>query len=389
MKWTNKGHEYDEIGKNFINKKVYIWGAGKRGEHLFNRMKPLDCVEAFIDRDIQKQKNGFLGKQVFSQSEFLKFDKDKVIVIVASDDTINIRCILISLGYVNGINLFDEWMFNAFYFSIFALYAYDKLILYRRGLTITEKCSLKCKFCNTGVSHLNKSSHINIDNLIRKMKNIFLAYDYLDIFNFSGGEALLHPDIYNIIVDYLFTNYSGRFGELHIYSNGYSNMSDELISLIKKYPVKILWSNYTNYLDNSAIVYKIRENIERYRSQGVEVIEINQTYWYDYGFNDKYSSDENEDELIAKFNECARCPGIPEDDAVSPCAIGYMLGKNMLSIIDKEDTVPLISEDKRHKHILLESNNGFCEKGYLQVCRYCRGFGSINTKKVIPATDQI
>ncbi len=52
MKWSNKGHEFDLIGRKFkVNKKVFIYGAGECGKYLFNKLLFVNCVEGFIDND--------------------------------------------------------------------------------------------------------------------------------------------------------------------------------------------------------------------------------------------------------------------------------------------------------------------------------------------------
>ena len=55
MKWKNKGHEYDNINQEF-NKQTQIWiyGAGDNGKSLYQRLSFADCVQGFIDNDINK-----------------------------------------------------------------------------------------------------------------------------------------------------------------------------------------------------------------------------------------------------------------------------------------------------------------------------------------------
>ena len=42
MKWINKGHEFDEVGKRFENlKRIYLYGAGLYGKQT--RMPSLNA----------------------------------------------------------------------------------------------------------------------------------------------------------------------------------------------------------------------------------------------------------------------------------------------------------------------------------------------------------
>ena len=82
MKWTNIGHEFDPIGKNFKHHKmIYIYGAGEVGKVAYEELEFLNCVAGFIDNDKEKQKSGYLGKPVESVIEFSKNKKGMQICI--------------------------------------------------------------------------------------------------------------------------------------------------------------------------------------------------------------------------------------------------------------------------------------------------------------------
>ncbi|MDR2571327.1 MAG: hypothetical protein LBD23_13710, partial [Oscillospiraceae bacterium] len=59
------------------------------------------------------------------------------------------------------------------------------------------------------------------------------------------------------------------------------------------------------------------------------------------------------------------------------------------NILNKDELTPLLSDNPRKKHILLETLKGFTDKGFIDMCVYCHGYPNINTKKVAPAGEQM
>ena len=113
MKWKNKGHELDYIGKSFADKKkIYIYGAGQEGRNLFYKLKFLDCVEGFIDANADKQRMGYLEKPVFAVEELSGKNKDYLIIVAAGPEIASrITYKLISNGDTRGGGIFITQMF--------------------------------------------------------------------------------------------------------------------------------------------------------------------------------------------------------------------------------------------------------------------------------------
>lgn len=67
MKWNNKGYQFEKLGEVFQRKsRIYIYGAGENGKILYDNISFMECIEAFVDNDKEKQKYGYLGKKVIS-----------------------------------------------------------------------------------------------------------------------------------------------------------------------------------------------------------------------------------------------------------------------------------------------------------------------------------
>lgn len=63
-------------------------------------------------------------------------------------------------------------------------------------IEITDRCNLKCKHCFANAQQKNKNflSYSEIVNIYKQLENVGVIY-----VNISGGEPLLHPEIFDII----------------------------------------------------------------------------------------------------------------------------------------------------------------------------------------------
>ncbi len=130
MKWTKKGHQFDEIGNNFIQKEIVIYGAGIVGKELFEKISFLNSVSAFVDRNEYLQEEGFFGLPVISVEKLAKWNKNSHIVIIAITgyNGMMVHSQLMHMGYILGKNCFFFDTFLNYYLPIYSLYA--KNILY-------------------------------------------------------------------------------------------------------------------------------------------------------------------------------------------------------------------------------------------------------------------
>jgi hypothetical protein len=74
------------------NKNVALYGASYFGERCYNYLKELgfndEQIICFIDRDMEKQRNGFCGKNVYDIS-YLK-DKSELVIIICAEQRISV-----------------------------------------------------------------------------------------------------------------------------------------------------------------------------------------------------------------------------------------------------------------------------------------------------------
>lgn len=83
---------------------------------------------------------------------------------------------------------------------------------------ITSVCTLKCKKCVTFTPYKQNPHHQNKEMYFASIKGFFDIYDYIEHADLEGGETLLHPDIIEIIQEFL--KYKKQYGELRLLTNG-------------------------------------------------------------------------------------------------------------------------------------------------------------------------
>lgn len=151
----------------------------------------------------------------------------------------------------------------------------DKVFINTLDLYVTQKCSLKCKYCYIYENSYPKEKKINYETnrILEDIDQVCEAASYIKRMVPFGGEPFLHPDI-GIIIERMAGK--SNIGVIDIISNGIFKQSDESLLYLKHGNVKINISNYNMELDQSLI--KIRKkNIEQMKRLGLNVVVHNDT----------------------------------------------------------------------------------------------------------------
>jgi len=135
MKWTNKGHQFDTYGEIYKKRnRIFIYGAGEIGKFVCESIKFLNCVDGFIDTNVEKQKSSYCGLPVFHPSAILNSYDEKHLIIIAIhlDKTqwrYQIKRKLLLSGYIYGVDFlgYEDFIVNDLLLHIFAIYAHLKL----------------------------------------------------------------------------------------------------------------------------------------------------------------------------------------------------------------------------------------------------------------------
>ena len=161
MIWKNKGHELDQKVADLLaqnpQRKYYIFGAGLLGKELMPVLQAYGCLAAFIDNSIEKQREGVGKIPVISLETYLNLKDGQIVIAASPQNTIVIREQLksFSLKHERDFFLYDEFVNQIF--PIISVYGFGKSYVSLVQITLTERCTLKCKKCAHGCFAVDNS----------------------------------------------------------------------------------------------------------------------------------------------------------------------------------------------------------------------------------------
>lgn len=374
MKWTNKGHEFDEVGKKFEHvERVVVYGAGEYGTELGRYLKGIGADFVFVDEN--KKNTKYMGIKVISKEELEREiqKRSKIIVVLAmgrSNSAIILK-LLEQKGLQYGIDIFDIHNFLQYYLRIFAAYRYNKCILQMCGTMAVYKCSLRCKYCMGAFPYIKKDN-IDFSETKKDVDLLFSKVDYVDNFGIGCGDVLLYKD-FDRYLEYMMENYSDKVGKVEVLLNGMLLPNENVLSKIKKYHLTVEVSNYKS-IDGWETRYDALKNL--LCENDIEMKDVKFDSWLDMGWLDK----REKGEAAEKFDICSMPCRIVEGGKLYYCIHGFTASQALYSRADIEDGLDLnYVEDKK---IIMEYNMGFNEWGGLPMCKYCNGYFGVNQKKV-------
>lgn len=365
------------------NKAVYIWGAGVLGRELQIILEHFSCLKAFIDNDINKQKNGCEGKSVISFDEYLKQGNGIVVIAVSEKNMETIKEQLEQQNMVENKDFFVAEFFMNYILPVLSFYLYDNLFIPLTQVSLTERCSLKCKYCAHGCNHVGSDSEdLEVGGVKKLVDTFFNKVDFVGEFVLIGGEPFLYKDLKEVI-EYIGQNYRKKIGIFSITTNGTILPKEDVLEVCKKHQTMLRISNYSNTITRLKEKYEIL--CERLETENVQyVLGDTETHWIDYGFGTfQRAEDEN---LVRVFRQCMTPCRELRDNKFYFCVMARSVSQNLHIPVGEEDYLDLNMIHEENKEEMLKYHLGYFKKGYLDMCRYCRGAEATNY--IIPAAEQ-
>lgn len=389
----NPGHELDNEWKSLeekLDKKIYIWGAGIIGRHVFNQLNrfvmPIDVV-AFIDNSIEKQNSKYLGKDVLSFDDFLtKNDSTSSAIIVISISAFHYHEVAVQLDKKEFKNyIFYDELENRI-LPIIAAYKYNISYMNSAQIVVTERCTLKCKKCAHACYAVDRHANdMSINELKRTADVFFRRVDYVEDFVLIGGEPLLYNQLPEA-VDYIGSKYSDHIGAFSIITNGTIIPGQKLLDSCKRNNIVFEISNYTKAIPQLQDQYEklcglLKENKIEY------ILSIADRNWIDYGF-DYLNEPINEKTLIARFDSCHTPCREVRGNKLFFCIQASTVSDNLkYDELDNDYLDLSVLTGDNWKKELLEYNLGYSKKGYLTMCHRCHGMDAVHYP--IPVAEQM
>ena len=381
MKWLNKGHEFDEIGKNFMGKEtLYLYGAGLLGERLlklFDKIKVLQNEVVFIDRDVDKQKCGYYGKRVISPDAFFQEEKEnKLVIITASQkNTPDIEKLLLKGGYQKEITYFTYERFVNYYLPIYLLYAHDILYVSSQNIIPSTVCNLNCEACLNFTPYIKKHVIDDVNMVKKDVDSYFEVVDYIERLQISGGEPLLYDGLEELIA-HIGRYYREKIFNFEVVTNGTIIPKESLLKILKKYNVLVYLDDYRCALPDGQQKYEAVKKL--FIENEVCFVENTVDTWIDLKPYETNNGGMSKEELEKYFNRCAVPWSTIRGGKITSCNYAHYAAKAGIVADFESEYFCFEGLDRSKRKEFLEFRMGYSEKGYCNFCKRCAGWTSIN-----------
>ena len=380
MKWSNKGHEYDDAYKEIERKKsFYLFGAGDYGRQFLNIIKDEIKIAGFIDNDKEKQEQGVGGIACSSLDE-IPHD-DSIGIIVTMSQIARVRPIqqLSELGYAADKDYFVIEEFLSVYFA----YRHDKVYFSSISFLPSTVCNLNCRNC-LNFNPFAKQVYVRMyEDLINDIDLFFSCVDRIMLFHLSGGEPMLYPRTADILL-YLHENYGERIDTLRTVTNGTVVPNDETLEKLSRCDIEITVDDYREAVPDSKAKFELL--LKKLSEYGIRHYVNKYESWIDLAPDRTDYSSWTEEQMIIHRDECSQSWQELRGGKLYNCNYAaYATVAGIAGEQDLEETYDLTRFSKEKKKELIEFRLGYTDKGYTSFCRKCRGFTPDNNDKVPPA----
>jgi len=392
MKWNNRGHEFDIVAEKLLQNQekfrcIYIFGAGLIGANLTAVLQAYGILAGFIDNDIKKQHEGYKGYAVYSFEEYRKEHKG-FIVIAASDKNIPpISKQLEDADLSEEQDFVTHTKFCNEIFPIVSVYLFSKVYIDVAQISLTERCSLKCRKCAHGCFAVDNSraKDLTIEQVYKSADSFFGRVDFVREFVLIGGEPMLYKQLPEA-VQYIGERYGKQIGVFSITTNGTILPDETLLRVCNAQNVLFRISNYSGTIARLKNTYNMLTKLLDQNGVAYE-LGMEEKEWMDYGF-DCVDRIADADELIRVFDTCKTPCREVRENRYYFCVMARSVSDNMGFHIGKDDFLDLdVLTGEQYKKEFMEFNFGYSDKGYLDMCRHCNGADS--AKYPIPAAEQV
>lgn len=276
------------------------------------------------------------------------------------------------------VNFFSEHDFFEKYLSVFAVYVADKVYFPSSCFICTTLCTLNCQYCLTFTPYDKNKRHANIEDLKKDVDLFFSCIDRIGLFHVSGGEPLLYPH-FNELMTYIGESYRNQIEEFGMVTNVTIVPTDELCDTFKKYNVMVLVDDYTQSIPR--LRKSLDEAVEKLKSYSVSVKVIVATDFIELFPPKQTMLDASDDVMRKKWHDCNQIFAELKNGKLYNCNWAEFAMQAGLFEETIDDYYDLREFDNSKKKELVEYRLRYCNKGYIDFCRYCNGNQNINVHK--------
>lgn len=392
MKWKNKMHELDTAANELSEKQerlehIYIFGAGWIGTQIMRTLCAYNILAGFIDNDRQKQQSGYKGYKVYSLEEYLEVKNGIIVVAVGEKIMPEILRQMEDAHLSEEKDFYQHTVFCNRIFPIISVYLYHKSYVNLAQISLTERCTLKCKKCAHGCFAVDNSTakDLTLEQVKKSADSFFSKVDFIQEFVLIGGEPLLYRHLSDVIT-YIGSRYRKQIGIFSITTNGTVVPEQGALKACRDNDVLFRISNYSKAVPKLKDTYK--KLTDTLRNYGISYKFGKEEHeWMDYGF-DYVNRNASEEELVRVFDSCKTPCREVRENRFYFCVMARSVSENLGFHVGENDYLDLDAlQGDEGKKELLEFTLGYSKKGYLDMCNHCHGAESVNYP--IPAAEQI
>lgn len=253
---------------------------------------------------------------------------------------------------------------------------------------ITDYCSLNCKLCILGMPYITNKHHIAVEEYDRQLSEIFKIWNSAERLNLIGGEALLHPNICDIVERSL--HYQDHYQSLRITTNDTIVPEDRMLALMASSgkPCNFVISDYGKLSRN---LQGLTERLESYNiPYRIDPYVGDNLYyggWVDLG--DYEFADLSKEELMVQYRECAQTHthflSVYKGE-VFQCCHAHHFNAVKGALPEKTEYIDLCDEE-----LTIEEKKEIASRFFTmptKSCQFCLGFNE-KTSKRYPAAEQL
>lgn len=385
MIWNNRGHQLDELGKQYLKvKRLYLFGMDETSKKMLDFLEWLNLDKDFdiffiwdkTEHESEIVPEVFCGKKVIcydssSRAEDIVKDIDNSVVVLKSYGHTRRRDLLLDKGisnifYMNHSHN-NESNFVQNFVCIYMMYRHNILVSHWTNYLVTLKCNLNCHCCLNYTEFLSAPADVTFEDFTKHFDILFSKFDFLYSLHLVGGEPLLTKDLVQKI-GWLKENYGNRIFEFFVVTNGTIIPSDEVINAIASLNGYLSIDDYGESVSNS----KVQELTKKLCEKGLPYNIIKAPYWYDLAIQNTDYSQESEEFMEKHKDNCHKFLHEFADGRIYACC--YQKYANRANLA-KEEYTDYVEISNCSKMEILEFRQGYTEKGYTSMCRNCRGMG--------------
>ena len=294
-------------------KMVILYGAAMYGELAFHALQELD-IPAFSFCDRVQAGEKFCGLPVIAPEELRRYPEAYVLICATKGfqgiynylQQISCRhCYEISdlLPFLDYQKLpaycrqlpVDELVEKyRFYLSQQEPASRDHLSLSFVALSITERCTLRCKKCSVLAPYYEKPCDDSYESIIAPFKSFLSCVDSIAELQIGGGEPFMNRDLGRILEWCLAQE---KIKEISIFTNSTIIPDPALVRILADQKIKLLLDDY------GILSRNLKSIVELCDQEGIRYLIQRFERWDDLGgYHDKQETDE---QVARKFRYCS------------------------------------------------------------------------------------